>query len=192
MGTNIIQKNLKYLLIWIIFLGIIYFFKKVSKGNSSNNVNENEVQVEERGIRIRYNNKHLKINCGEYFLNGRITKEEYSDGLSKNEMVKLNNEMLLGLTDFTEEDMLIPWESINSWERFSGDDLGGLPHISVYVENMKIPFEIKLGLLGISKKVAYFKKMIPEKQKGIDPVIFKLILIILVPLLVLIFRIIIK
>lgn len=175
---NIIKEPLY---VWMIIMGVSYLIKKIFIKDDKNNI-DSKIHFEENGIRIRYNNKDLKINCLEYCVNGTIDKEKFNDGLTREDWINFNKEFSLGFMDFYEEDVLVPWESIKNWEidsRYS-------QHLTIYIENLKFPIKITLNPFIFNKEVSYLKKKIPQKRLGIKPLSYMLLLIISGLLLVLI------
>lgn len=146
----------------------------------------NETQVDDNGIRIKYNNNQLKNNYYLYYekKHGEQAAKELNLGqLSKKEWMEYNKEMAIGLTDFTEDNMLIPWESVISWKR-KARSRREQDYINVNVQNMELPIKVYMATMIIGKKASFFKKMaLDKKEKGIDEVILRYTIIALIFLL---------
>lgn len=134
----------------------------------------NDVFVNEEGIKIYYNNSILKLNFYEAHINFERSnnrepdREKLSRG-GKEEWQELVREIGLPVIEFNEEYMIISWDAVEQWETNSRSD--ALTERLKYFNKVKLKYltkPIEIEVTGHEMK-EYFLKIIPEKrEKGID------------------------
>lgn len=100
-----------------IFIIVIYLVYALTKKNKENPINKD-------GIRIKYNNEFIKKNYYEYLVEkyGKEKADQIDlNTITQNNMMEMCKEKALQITDFTENDMLITWDAIESWDGYLKD-----------------------------------------------------------------------
>jgi len=145
------------------------------------------VTVCENGIRIKYNNKQLAMSSCikeyEYITikNDKTKIDEINERIknkvipNKEIWIDISKTLGIEIEEFTESDMLISWDSVESWtrttRRLSTFEKHTYTSIEIKIKNIETPF---YTFTMFTNAYNYFKQAIPEKRIGkFDKVTFK-------------------
>lgn len=165
-----------YLLLLLTIGGIcLYFFNKITQKHINK---ESGLFAQENGIRIKYDNEQLsRCLCipfdkeDAYLM--QHDKEKFSEimenkvktkiiNAGKERWMELSKELGLNVEEFTDEDMLISWDSVECWTTtFRRSD----PVLNRVYSVVEVKFNNMPSTLDLSINAnKYFKKAIPEKR----------------------------